>query len=275
MHFSPAIVQRLRRIQHQIDQLRADAPPRAVVVAGSPRLRKDVIVFTGSFNPPTRAHLAMLKQAQHYARAHGSMQVYAAFSKQTVDKETVERPLLLDRIMLLQELLAHRLPRVGILLFNRGLYVEQAQAMRTSLHGVRRILFLMGYDKIVQILDPHYYQDRDAALRELFQQAELLVAPRGDDGAEELQKLVQQPQNAPFARYIHALPLDTSYRAVSSTRVRAGEPSALCYEPWEVRQFIRTTHAYAPPVQRPDGSTVDRYAEREQELHALLHEGNA
>ena len=201
------------------------------------------------------------------------MQLYVAMSKHTVDKENVERPLMLDRIMLLDTLLRRRFPHAGILLFNRGLYVEQAQAVRTAFPHVTRLLFLIGFDKIVQILDPHYYDDRDAALRALFSLAELLVAPRGGDGPESLGELVRRPENQPFAQHIHALPFSSAYRYVSSTHIRQSA-SAHAYEiPREVRDFMRKTRAYAPPLRRQDGSEIDYYGERVKTLRTLLRNG--
>jgi len=198
------------------------------------------------------------------------MQLYAAFTKLTVDKEAVERPLLLDRIMLLDVLRRRRLPHAGIMLFNRGLYVEQAEAIRRSFPRVRRIFFLMGFDKIVQIFDPHYYADRDTSLAALFNLAELLVAPRGNAGEDDLAALLCQPQNERFARYIHALPFSTNYRNVSSTHVRQGTGEYTHDIPQEVRQFMRETRAYARPLPRRDGSEVDYYAERVKCLNKLL-----
>jgi hypothetical protein len=192
-------------------------------------------------------------------------------SKHTVDKEGVERPLLLDRIVLLQKLLHRRVPGTGILLFNRGLYVDQAEAVQRSFPEVKRIFFLMGFDKIVQILDPRYYQDRDAALRDLFQLADLLVAPRGNDGEQALADLLQQPQNRQFARYIHPLPLNRAYRDISSTHVRQRANGYTHEIPQEVQRFMRTTRAYEPPLKRADGSEIDYYGERMKSLDALMH----
>jgi hypothetical protein len=202
--------------------------------------------------------------------------VYAAFSKHTVDKEGVERPLLLERIVLLQGLLRRRLPDVGLLLFNRGLYVEQAEAIRASFPHVRRIFFLMGFDKIEQILDPRYYEDRDAALVALFRQAELFVVPRGgvhecgQGRTESLRELLDRPENRRFARFIHALPFDVRYKDVSSTKLRQDATAYAHDVPQEVRQFMKETRAYAPPVRRADGSLVDVYATRVQALSLLL-----
>jgi nicotinic acid mononucleotide adenylyltransferase len=262
MYISPRVLHAMKRVQRLLDQLDPHDAPRAVSVSAKHEPRDSVIVFTGSFNPPTIAHLALLKQAQKYARGHKSMHLYAAFSKQTVDKEQVERPLVLDRVQLLRTVLRQRLPDVNILLFNRGLYLEQAQALRASYPRVGRIYFLMGFDKILQIFDPRYYEDRDAALEALFQQAHLLVVPRGGSGEDALAALLQRPENVRFAQYVHSQPFDATYRDISATQVRQGGPLHAHDVPLQVRRFMRETRAYAPPIRRADGAVVDLYNER-------------
>src|SRR5437868_7065732 len=86
--------------------------------------------------------------ARRFGRQHGGMSVYAALSKRTTDKENVERPLLLDRILLLETVLRHHLRDIGIMLFNRGLYVEQAEGIRAAFPEVTKLYFLLGFDKI-------------------------------------------------------------------------------------------------------------------------------
>src|SRR6266704_7135857 len=252
LHFSQQTIQRFQQVQSLLDQLRPEAPPQALIVPGSPQPAGNIIVFPGSFNPPTNAHLAMLEEAQQFAHSptfsvaedNRGLLLYAAISKRITDKENVDRPLMLDRIILLDTLLKQRLPQTGIMLFNRGLYVEQAEAVRISFPAVKRLFFLVGYDKIVQILDPHYYEDRDTALRTLFSMAELLVAPRGTADADTLFNLLSQPHNRQFAPYIHLLPLSNAYRDISSTRVRQHSAEHLQDVPEEVRRFISETHAY-------------------------------
>jgi nicotinamide-nucleotide adenylyltransferase len=276
--FSAYTMQRFKQVQALLDRLDPQAEPQALVVPGSPTPEGGIIVFPGSFNPPTTAHLAMLKQARHFAYLHGHMKVYAAISKHIVDKEAVERPLLVDRIVLLDTVLRHHLRHTGIMLFNRGLYVEQAEAVRACSSyspKVTELYFLIGFDKIVQILDPRYYEDRDAALRELFALAELLVVPRGAAGTAELTGLLDRPENRQFASHIHMLPLNTAYRDISSTRIREDLADHEQEVPPEVRRFIRQTHAYAPPVQLPDGSSIDCYGERVKAIEALLKHANA
>ena len=270
IQFSSYTIQRFKRVQALLDQLDPEAPPQAFIVPGSPIPEGNIIVFPGSFNPPTTAHLALLKQARQFARTHGSAHLYAAISKRITDKETVERPLLLDRIILLDTVLRHHLRHTGIMLFNRGLYVEQAEGVRASFPQVRKLYFLIGFDKIVQIFDPHYYEDRHTVLHELFALAELLVAPRGGARKAELAQLLDQPENRQFAHYVHALPLSAAYQNISSTRIRQSLDGHEHEVPPEVQRFIRETHAYTPPQELADGSKIDYYGERMQAIEAAL-----
>ncbi|HVB24957.1 MAG TPA: hypothetical protein VNG51_23680 [Ktedonobacteraceae bacterium] len=277
-HFSKRTIHRFQQVQGLLDQLHPEEQPEARILPKSPVPHGEIIVFPGSFNPPTTAHLALLKQARQSAlrlneqshKSNRTVQLFAAMSKLTVDKEHVERPLLLDRVILLDNLLKHRLPHTGVMLFNRGLYVEQAEAVHRCFPGVKRLYFLIGYDKIVQILDPHYYTDRDAALKDLFALAELLVVPRGDFGPQALTELLQKPENSPFAHYIHPLPFSNAYRDVSSTHIRQHSSTYLHDVPYEVRRFMRKTRAYASPLRLPDGTEVDYYGERMKVLQTLL-----
>ena len=268
--FSKNTFQRFKRVQRVLDELDPQAKPQVCLVPGSPAPRGNIIVFPGSFNPPTTAHLAMLQQAREFGREHGGMAVYAALSKRTTDKEAVERPLLVDRILLLETVLHDHLPSTGIVLFNRGLYVEQAEAIRARFAEVKQLYFLLGFDKIVQIFDPHYYDDRDKALHELFDLAEILVAPRAGAGPAELSKLLAQPENAPFAGHVHALPLDTAYRDISSSRIRQGTDTHKKDVPPEVLRFISETGAYDPPQKLPDGSMRDMYGERMEAIRKAI-----
>ena len=269
--FTQEMIQRFRAVQRLLDQLDPDARPQVALVPGSPWPTGNIVVFPGSFNPPTKAHLAMLRDARRFERLHGDGQVYAAVSKRTTDKENVERPLLVDRIVLLETVIRHHAPGAGIMLFNRGLYVEQAEAIRAAFPEVTALFFLLGFDKIVQIFDPRYYTDRDAALRELFSLAEVLVAPRGTSGARELGELLDQPANRQFAGHVHLLPLSEEYRAISSTHIRRDFEAHHGDVPPEVGRYIRETHAYDQPEELPDGSRRDIYGERIEAIKSILN----
>jgi len=253
-----------------LDQLDPQAPSQALVVPGSPMPEGKIIVFPGSFNPPTFAHLALLRQAWQFARVHGPMRIYAALSTHITDKERVQRPLLLDRINLLETVLRNHVRHTGIMLFNRGLYVEQAEAVHSSFPQVSNLYFLIGFDKIVRIFDPRYYEDRDLALHELVELADFLVAPRAEAGREELSILLDRPENRQYAGHVHALPLSAAYRYISSTRIRQVHSAREQEVPVEVRRFIRETHVYEPSVELQDSTKIDQYGERMRAIESAI-----
>ncbi len=269
-HASSYTIQRLKSIQSLLDQLDPQAPSQALIVPDSPTPEGKIIVFPGSFNPPTIAHLALLKQAWQFARVHGPMLIYTALSTHIIDKEQVQRPILLDRIFLLEQVLRKHVRHTGIMLFNRGLYVEQAAAVRRAFPSVSDLYFLIGFDKIVQIFDPHYYKDRDQALDELFEQAEFLVAPRGEAGPEELAILLNRPENRHYAAYVHTFPLNAQYHNISSTNIRQGLSAHEQEVPLEVQRFIHETHVYEPPLELQNGTRIDQYGERMRAIEATL-----
>ena len=86
----------------------------------------------------------------------------------------------------------------------------------------------------------------------LFNQAELLVVPRGSGGYAELQALLHHPENERFARYVQINPL---LRCFVTFRQRVFARWAE-YEhdiPCEVRHFMHSTHAYTPPIKFSNG----------------------
>lgn len=174
-------------------------------------------LFAGAFNPLTRAHVALAEAA----RAAANLDVIAwTLAVVTVDKERVDRATLPDR---LAQVAVYCEGQTGnaLVVVNRGLYVEQARALRAHMAPDARLAIVVGFDKVVQIFDPRYYADRDAALAELFAEADLLVAPRAGQGPHELERLLARPENVRFAASVRALPLAPEYAAESSTQVRA------------------------------------------------------
>ena len=212
-----------------------------------------------------------------------------------MDKEQIAGTLLEDRLVALRHFVQDQ-PRYGVLLFNRGLYVDQALAAHARWPDLDTLLFLVGYDKIVQIFDPRYYDDRDAALQKLFRLASFLVAPRDDATADDLAALLSRPENRPFAARVQGLPLPSAVAAVSSTGLRqdlgttAGpshHPLLLAESrgegqgegavgpgvslPLAIAGMVAATHAYAPPL--PLGTAlVDRYTVRAALLTALFQD---
>ncbi len=262
-------LKRLFTLRETVEALDLAAPPTVHLISPpqAPSLRR-VGVLCGSFNPLTFAHTILAEKA---IATFDLDCVFFMLAKVTVDKERVTGLGLEDRLLLLS-LYAEQHAKLGVALVNRGLYFEQAQALRARFGDHTTISFLIGMDKLLQIFDPRYYQDRDAALQQLFALASLLVANRGDMDEQSFAQLLDRLENRPFREHVRFFTLPESIADLSATHVRQSLASAQpisTYVPPEVETFIRETRAYHPLLQCGD-EQIDAYAVR-QALLTLLY----
>ncbi len=231
-------------------------------------------VLPGSFNPPTAAHLELARAAR---RRFELDTVAFSLSSVIVDKERVEGLCREDRLLLLALLTADD-PWAAVVVVNRGLYSEQAPACSTCFGGDADLRFIVGMDKVLQIFDPRYYEDRDAALDTLFAHVRLIAANREDWGDEALRALLDRPENARYRDRVQPLTLSPHLRDQSSSAVRrgveGGEPAGDAVAP-AVREFIEATGAYREPYELRLAAldtlyTVRLWAEEQVALDALL-----
>lgn len=256
------------------DALAATSRPGGRILGdtGSIDRARRVGLLAGSFNPLTRAHVAL----GDAAKTAGRLDAFVwALTVVTVDKERVERASLVDRLLQMFAFVEPR--RDALALINRGLYVEQAAAARQLLPHVDELVVVVGFDKLVQIMDPRYYADRDAVLDRLFGAASLLVAPRGDEDETDLNALITREENRRYRDRIAFCPLPRRLRRDSSSKARAlagelGNDHRLrALLPPEGRALATATGAYAPEPESAyeQQRRVDSYSER-QELIAWL-----
>lgn len=254
-----------------LHRLIADCSPEAeptLALLLPERLRgaPTVAVLAGSFNPLTAAHLALAEAAE---RARLGPTLYL-LSTLTVDKERPVGATLEDRLLVL-ELNARRTAGRAIGLVNRGLYVGQASLLRQQLPDRPELIFVVGFDKIVQIFDPRYYQDRRSALDTLFAQVRFAVAPRAGAGQTELCELLDQAENRAYAERVTYLPLPARQAAVASSRARAALEAGEA--PWadlspEARAFVEATGCYHGPSPTAVGAAA-AYQERAERIARL------
>ena len=239
-------LKRLFRLRDTLESLKRDPNPKAmcaslVDVSGLKR----VGIFSGSFNPPTIAHLELARRAKE---SFNLDRVFFALSLVTIDKERIEGLMLEDRLLLL-ELLAAELDWAAVGVVNRGLYFEQAGAFRSLLSKSARISFVAGMDKLIQIFDARYYEDREAALRTLLTEAQLLVAMRGDLGIRELQQVLSRIENEPYRDRVFPLALAPEMKEISSSALRRAITGGEDFResvPHVVAEFIAESQAYLP-----------------------------
>lgn len=257
---------RLLWLREEEQRLSSAEGPRLRLLAPPPHAPRAIAVLAGSFNPLTRGHTALVEAA----RRAGSDAVVLLLPLRAVDKEGVTRAAAMDRALVLLEW-AWRRSGVGVALVNRGLYVEQAALLRAHLPA-SEIVFVVGHDKIVQVFDPRYYDEREQALEALFQLAAFRVAPRLGQSAAELRALLSAPENAPYAGGVAPLALDADVDALSSTlardAIRRGEPWE-DHVPAEMAHFVRAAQPYSAPARLADGSEIDAYGLRLALIEAI------
>lgn len=221
-----------------------------------------IALLPGSFNPPTSAHLLLAERA----RREGFDCVAFVVGRVTAGKDP-SGLIPEDRLAALRMIASP--PEVSVAVASCGLYAEQAEAAARAFPGAS-VTFLVGSDKVTQIFDPLWYEDRDAALERLFARAALLVSPRADDG-ERVREILSAPENRRFADRIDVLPLHPAVSDLSSRRVRGllqsgADPSGLV--PPAVAAFLAEVRAFAPPV-LVGREEIDAYRLRARLLDAL------
>jgi len=168
--------------------------------------------YPGSFNPLTVAHLAVAEAARNQCELDI---VDLVVSRVALAKEDVQRPLLEDRVAVLQTAAASR-PWLGVVVTDHQLIVDAAASYD---------IVVMGADKWAQVVDPVFYdgseQARDDALVRL---PDVAVAPR-------------PPCEVPDGVVL----LDVSHDA-SSTAVRQGRTDWMATE---AAEFDRLTGAWS------------------------------
>jgi cytidyltransferase-like protein len=186
---------------------------------GSPR----VALFPGSFDPPTVGHVALAEAAAREVDL-----VLLVYATAPLPKGPGASPPLLDEPSRIEALsrLARARPSLMAAVASHGLLVDQVEAVGDALPG-SRIVLAVGSDKFLQVLDPAWYEDRDAAMRRLFDRAFLRYAVRGED-EDTVRRVLSDPANARWVGSIGRLDLPGSVAKVSSSlvreRLRRGEP---------------------------------------------------
>jgi len=235
---------RLFQFREILEGLNPDSSPRAIVLDRFQSLPLGRVgILSGAFNPPTLAHIELARCTKDRFQLDD---ILFTLSRITIDKEKIEGLSQEDRMLLLS-LIAKELGWASVAAVNKGLYFEQAGAFRSLLGNKARIFFVVGMDKVIQIFDPRYYQDRDKALKKLFTEVQLIAASRGAWDEKELKEFLSKKENQVYEDRVYPLTLSEGLKDLTSTdlrtRIAKGE-SVQDQLPEVVERFVDTTGAY-------------------------------
>ena len=216
-----------------LEELRASPRPRLVLVPDPAESPRSVALLAGSFDPITIGHAAMAE-----AVARRVELVVLVYSVRTLPKEGPGPAALLlekERVAALDAFCRARSYAVG--LSSHGLLADQVAAAGERFPGAE-IVVVMGSDKLLQLFDPRWYGDVDAALTPMFERARVAYTVRtGDDEAVE----ACLGRNARWGGRIERLHIPPDAAAASSRRVRellARGDDVSTLVPAEVRAFL-------------------------------------
>ncbi len=269
-------LKRLFDFREILEGLDPTGQPRAVLI-GDARFASSgrIGILPGSFNPPTLAHIELGRRAKESFKLD---EIFFTISRVTVDKEKIEGISLEDRLLLLS-LMAAELGWASVAAANRGLYFEQARALRSLTENNAKLYFIVGMDKVLQIFDSSYYQEQERALHVLFTESQLIAANRGQLGAEDLEALLNKSENQPYQDRVYPLNLPKEMEEISSSAIRgkiaAGE-SVKNILPELVSDFISETGAYRPCYELRSLvlnrlSAMREWAEKEADFQRLVN----
>jgi nicotinic acid mononucleotide adenylyltransferase len=194
--------------------LRSSERPRLFLWPDMDRHPVSVALLAGSFDPVTGGHVAMAEAARSSAEL-----VVLTYSVRTLPKGAGAEPPLLDEPERIRTVAAVCAARHGLALglCSHGLLADQVAAAAQRFPGASLTL-AVGSDKLAQLFDRAWYDERDTALRELFGAADVRYAVRGDDDVADA---LAEAKTLGLGGRVHRLAVDPDVAELSSSAVRS------------------------------------------------------
>lgn len=186
---------RTDRLQRAINRVDGEGEPCIEIIRRAEAAGARLGVFASSFNPPTIAHLELMRRA---ADSFSLDETLALAGKLNADKSKYECSLE-DRIAMI-ELAVQDVPQASIGLASHAFYVDMADALKSAYRPETDLHFIVGFDTFVRVLDRqnkytakyyHDFSDRSDALRYLLERSRLIVAGRAGAGLREINELIE------------------------------------------------------------------------------------
>jgi nicotinate-nucleotide adenylyltransferase len=241
---------KLDQISEAIERVRQSSEPRIEIIKRAATAGGRLGVFASSFNPPTIAHVELIRRA---TEAFLLDETLALAGQANADKLNYEC-LLEDRVAMMELEFAND-ARTSIGLSSHAFYVDIVEALRSVYPPQTDLHFIVGFDTFERVLDPEdkytkryhrKFSGRLEALEYLFARSSFIVAARAGTGLDSVRLLVEREHVVPRDRVLYLdFPPDLGELSATEvrTRCRAGE-SIKGLVPAAVEQFINEQGLY-------------------------------
>lgn len=173
--------------------------------------QRRLLILDSSFNPPTKAHLNLLKKARDAYPSDFFDATLFLFSTNNADKQLTGANLV-QRVQMM-DLVADDYTSVGCTPYGR--FIDKSTAIRSQYPNTE-LYFILGYDTMVRLIDPKYYETTvQEALAPFFKCCRLICADR-EPYDEQLWEEIKQT----YGDLIQRIRLDTDVSTLSSTKAR-------------------------------------------------------
>jgi nicotinate (nicotinamide) nucleotide adenylyltransferase len=234
------------RLHRKVEDFKAIQTPSLLIIRKAPRgisaSKGRLGIFPASFNPPTKAHLALIREAK---RQHQLKEILVLLDLAPMDKR-ITGASIEDRLIMMKILFQWD-PNVSIGLSNRGRFVDKLAPLRKLYPVPVGFLFIVGFDTILRVMDERYYRDRLRAIARLFQECQFWIAHRGDEREDSFEDFFRRKENRAYRNRVSffVLPEEVSFLSSSLVRktIRQGK-SATELVPPKILRFIQDTGLY-------------------------------
>ncbi|HMG32428.1 MAG TPA: nicotinate-nicotinamide nucleotide adenylyltransferase [Blastocatellia bacterium] len=218
--------------------------PRIEVLRRASRTGKRLGVFAASFNPPTIAHLELMRRA---ADRFSLGELLALAGVANADKSVYESTLS-DRLEMMLAASSED-PRISVGVSSHAFYVDMVDALDDVYPDDTDLHFIIGFDTFERVLDPQdrytvryhrRFENRREALDYLFSRAKLIVANRAGSKQSDIERLLQHEPEA-VRKGVLLLEFPEELTSCSATEVRKrirGGVSISDLVPPEVESYI-------------------------------------
>jgi nicotinic acid mononucleotide adenylyltransferase len=134
-------------------------------------------VLLGAFDPPTNAHVALVRAARDRLGIPGAFCTTSVLLARGDDRLLEEG----KKLELLEQIADAE--RFGFAIADRGTYLEVAHALRRT--GVDAT-FVIGSDKLPQLRDPSFYENGEDGVAATFAEVSFLVVSRSGSSPDHV-----------------------------------------------------------------------------------------